>query len=174
MRVVCEIVCACGAWDCVGYYVRAVCIAPITHTHSRTAEQPLTASASCPPVQLATGEELEGWRRPGGAWRINTGRTQTPHRRKREEGTTERVSLPALHDTCRRWYCAHAYLLAGRSKHPFVRLRLCYLCGCATLINQISTEAVMWLLFCGCARVTIPLIFSVSPCSNSNTTVMRM
>ena len=37
---------------------------------------------------------------------------------------------------------------------PFVCLHLRYLCGCITLINQISTEAAMWFLLCACDCVT--------------------
>ena len=73
--------------------------------------------------------------------------------------------------------CNYA-LWQTKARAPFVRSSLRYLCRCVMLINRISTEAAMWLLFCSCVCVTVTLvmhsIFSISPCSDSNATVMRM
>ena len=39
-------------------------------------------------------------------------------------------------------------------RSPFMCSRSHYQCSCVKLINQISAEAVMWLLLCGCVNVT--------------------
>ena len=46
----------------------------------------------------------------------------------------------------------------SKAVSPFMSSRSRYQCGCVTLINQISTEAVMWLLSCGCICVTNALL----------------
>ena len=41
---------------------------------------------------------------------------------------------------------------------PFIRSRSRHQCRCITVINRISTEAIVWLLLCGCVCVTIALL----------------
>ena len=52
-----------------------------------------------------------------------------------------------------RWRCN-----LGKAAAPFMHSCSRYQCSCVTLINQISTEAVMWLLLCGCVYVTNALL----------------
>ena len=46
----------------------------------------------------------------------------------------------------------------GKATTPFMHSRSRYQCGNVTLINQISTEAVMWLILCVCICVTNALL----------------
>ena len=60
-----------------------------------------------------------------------------------------------------------------RLNAPLVHLHLHCLCICATLMNQLGTKTVMWLLFGSCNHITNAFIFSITPCSGPNTTVTR-
>ena len=69
-------------------------------------------------------------------------------------------------------------LYQDKARDPFLCSRLRYLCGCITLINWSSTEAVMWLLLCSCVRITDVFIFFYQSMQrfkrNHNAVVTRM
>ena len=48
--------------------------------------------------------------------------------------------------------------MLNKAAAPFMHSPSRFQCGCVPLINQISAEAVMWLLLCGCVCVIHALL----------------